>query len=59
MNYCLGINQLLEHWSRLRNKYKLDALFFLSFPIIYALHVSNRVTKHNQEAVTVYGAYGI
>jgi len=25
----------------------------------YPLHVSNRVTIHHQEAVTVYAAYGI
>jgi len=31
--------------------------FFIS--IIYPLHVSNRVTIHDQEAFTVYAAYGI
>jgi len=27
--------------------------------IIYPLHVSNRVTIHPQEVLTVYAAYGI
>jgi hypothetical protein len=27
--------------------------------MIYPLHVSNRVTIHYQDAVTVYAAYGI
>jgi len=31
--------------------------YFIS--IIYPLHVSNRVTIHHQEAVTVYAAYVI
>ena len=30
-----------------------------SISIIYPLHVSNTVTIHHQEAVTVYAAYGI
>jgi hypothetical protein len=42
------------------NKNQQDALFFLNFfPIIYPLHVSNRVTIRQQESVTVYVAYGI
>jgi hypothetical protein len=44
----------------LRNKDQQDALFFLHlFKKIYPPHVSNRVTIHHQEAVTVYTAYGI
>jgi drug/metabolite transporter superfamily protein YnfA len=34
-----------------------DALFCIFFRVIYPLHVSNRVTIHDQEAVTVYAAY--
>jgi hypothetical protein len=42
----------------LHNKDQQDALFFL-ISIIYPLHVSNKVTVHNQEAFTVYATYGI
>jgi len=43
----------------LRNKDQQDALFFLNlFLVIFPLHVSNRVTIH-QEVVTVYASYGI
>jgi len=43
----------------LHNLDQQDALFFLNlFSIIFPLHISNRVTLH-QDVVTVYAAYGV
>jgi adenosine/AMP kinase len=43
----------------LHNLDQQDALFFLNlFSVIFPLHISNRVTLH-QDVVTVYAAYGV
>jgi len=55
---CPGRILLLKKYGR--NKYQQDALFFLNYiSIIYPLNVSNRVTVHDQEALTAYAAYVI
>ena len=53
------INLSTNATENLRNKDKQDALFLLNLSHwMSPLYVSNRVTVHHQEAVTVYAAYG-
>jgi len=57
---ALGPGRILLPRKYWRNKNQQDALFFLNFiSIIYPLHVSNRITIHHQEALTVYAKYVI
>jgi len=37
----------------------MHSSFLFFFQTIFPLHVSNRLTIHHQEIITVYAAYGI